>query len=158
MSSLKSHLELSCAYAGALMGFMGVALLRSGPTLAGSCYVLLAALCFVVAVRSNLEGTHAVAPKATTDQEQQEGGVKRVAWCDGRRAHARSSAEARHRKTRIRPAGGSVRCPYCRTDIDRPARKCTACHAVQHISCLAESQGCTTYGCKNAPRRRAVHQ
>jgi TM2 domain-containing membrane protein YozV len=44
-------------------------------------------------------------------------------------------------------------CPYCRAPIlaDEPARVCEGCGTKHHSDCYAENNGCTIFGCCNAP-------
>ncbi len=71
----------------------------------------------------------------------------------------RSSSRTRHPVTKLRPTGGTVRCPYCRDDLDGLTHACAECGVVHHEECLVEIRGCTTLGCSNTPQRwRGVSQ
>jgi hypothetical protein len=46
----------------------------------------------------------------------------------------------------------SQTCPYCRETIaDADLYRCSACQAPHHGDCWRENNGCTVFGCKNAP-------
>jgi len=47
----------------------------------------------------------------------------------------------------------TVICPYCRTEIKSSdhVHVCSSCNTMHHLECWQENNGCTVYGCKNAP-------
>jgi hypothetical protein len=49
-------------------------------------------------------------------------------------------------------------CPYCRSEFTEgpPIAICRACHTPHHRDCWHENGGCTTYGCRGAPRPEDV--
>lgn len=51
-------------------------------------------------------------------------------------------------------AGGALRCPFCRDDLDPKGldvEACAACRTLHHGECLGDAGGCTVLGCSAAP-------
>ncbi len=51
-------------------------------------------------------------------------------------------------------AGGALRCPFCKDDLDPKAldvEACAACRTLHHGECLGDAGGCTVLGCSAAP-------
>jgi hypothetical protein len=55
-------------------------------------------------------------------------------------------------------AGGALRCPFCKDDLDPKAldvEACVACRTLHHGECLGDAGGCTVLGCSAAPTAKA---
>lgn len=54
-------------------------------------------------------------------------------------------------------AGGALRCPFCKDDLDPKGldvEACAACRTLHHGECLGDAGGCTVLGCTAAPSAR----